>query len=420
MKILNNNYICAIDISSSKVAAVVVKTNKRNITDIFFEMMPSRGIKGGSIVDSIDLIACVEAVMKNLKAKSGINIKYLYTDFSGQGITTGHSHAIIPLAERGNKVITLSDIARVNEQARILGSSLEEEIIDEVPFSYAIDSKNNISNPLGLYSHRLEVDLYLVCAKLSSIQTLTRVVNQAGYEIKDLFFSATSTSYAVFDKNIKKGVNVLCDIGSDISEILIFRDGMLKNVEILNHGGDDLTVELAEVLKIPVELAEDVKRSYASIQDFSRAHPDKEILVKKNNIYKPIKQSLVIETVTSRAKLISEAIKKKIEANVSPIEIDNFVVCGRTILSEGFLEMLESNLGVSVKLGRVTNPQMLLLVNNNSDSMGQKYLTYLVCLGMISRILNDDQSKMISASEPVHNPVFKIINKFKEVYQEYF
>ena len=420
MRILGNNYICAMDISSSKVAAAAAKINKQNIAEIFFEMMPAKGVKRGSITDSIDLIACIESVMKNLKAKSGLNIKYIYTDFSGQDISTKHSHAIIPLADRGNKVITLSDIEKVSEQSRILGSSLEEEIIDQVPFNYAIDSQHSISNPLGLYSHKLEVDLYLVCAKLSSIQTLTRVVNQAGYEIKDLFFSATSTSRSVFNENIKNGVHLLCDIGSDITEILIFRDGMLKKAEILPLGGDDLTEELSNALKIPWELAEDVKRSYGSIQDSSRTRADKEILVKKDNIYKPIKQSFVIETVTAKAKLICEAIKKKIESHISLEEVNNFVVCGRAVYLEGFLEMLENNLGVSVKLGKVINPGLHNLVHANSDSRGQKYLSYLTCLGMIYRILNDEQPKMIASGSNTHHPVIKIINKFKEVYQEYF
>ncbi len=185
----------------------------------------------------------------------------------------------------------MSDIEKVNEQARILGSSLQEEIIHQIPHSYTIDSTDNILNPVGLYSHRLEVDLYLVNAKLSFIQSLTRVVNQAGYEIKDLFFSGLATSEAVFDKELKKGINIICDIGSDITELLIFEDGILKNIEILPIGGDDLTEQLQNILKIPYDLAEGIKRSYANLGEHAKISQDREILIKKNNIYKPIKQS---------------------------------------------------------------------------------------------------------------------------------
>lgn len=427
MGILNSSdYICALDISSSKVSGAVAKIKRKDITDIFFETLPSKGIKRGSISDSIALITCVEAVLKNLKTKSGINIAYIYINISGENIITKHSRAIVPLAERGNKIITLSDIQKVNEQARILGSSLEEEIIDEIPFGYTIDSRNNISSPLGLYSHKLEVDLYLVCAKLSSLQTLTRVINQAGYEIKDLFFSAVATSQGVFDirsRNFTEQVNILCDIGSDITEILIFKNAMLKDIAILPVGGDDLTIALSEALNIPFELAEEVKKSYGRIQDFNDAgtQQDKEILIKKDNIYKPIKQKAVVDIVTSKAKLISGYIKEKIQQVMPFNEVNNLVVCGRTVLLEGFIEVLENNLGATVKLARAANPKILSLAGNNDVLSGHKYLTYLTTLGMVSKALQDEQIQfMPDCNASGKHPVSKIFNRIKEVCQEYF
>ena len=124
-----NNYICALDIGSSKIAAAVAEIKRKRISNIFFDSIPSKGVKCGIIVDSIDLVSSISKLMKNLKVKSGIKIKFLYANISGQDIVTKHSQAIVPLAERGNKVITRQDLQRVNEQARILGSGLEEEII---------------------------------------------------------------------------------------------------------------------------------------------------------------------------------------------------------------------------------------------------------------------------------------------------
>jgi len=105
-----NNYICALDIGSSKIAAVVAQLKRKHITNLFFDSLAVKGIKRGVIIDSIDLIGCISRVLKNLKVKSGINIKSVYTNISGQNIITKHSHAVIPLAERGNKVISALDI----------------------------------------------------------------------------------------------------------------------------------------------------------------------------------------------------------------------------------------------------------------------------------------------------------------------
>ncbi len=294
-----NNYICALDIGSSKIAVVLAVIKKKNIINIYFDSIASKGVKHQTIVDSISLIDSLGRLMKNLKAKSAINIKFVSVNISGQDLLTKHSRAIVPLAERGNKVITVSDLQRVNEQARILGSSLEDEIIHLIPYSYSIDSKQNIANPVGLYSHRLEGDLYLICSKLSHIQSLSRAINQSGFEIKDVYFSGLATAKVVFDKESQEGLNLICDIGSDICEILVFRNGSLKDIEILPIGGDDLTMQLQDALKIPFELAEDIKRSYGIITEHEQISEDKEILVKKSDLYKPIKQKLVSEIITS-------------------------------------------------------------------------------------------------------------------------
>jgi cell division protein FtsA len=415
-----SNYICALDIGSSKIAGIVADVKKRQINNIYLEIAPSKGIQKGVIVNSIDLVNSIGQLLMNLKSKSGINIKFIYANISGQNIVTRHSNAIIPLAERGNKVITTSDIYQINEQARILGSSLEEEAIHQIPFSYSIDSKSGISNPLGLYSHRLEVDLYLVCGKLSSIQTLTRVINQAGYEIKDLFFSGIATVEAIFNQDFKKGINIFCDIGSDTVELLLFDNGTLKNIEILPIGGDDLTRELSEMLKIPFELAEDIKRSYGAIGDYSDPGLDKEILLKKDNLYKPIKQKVIMEIMTSKTKSICQAIKEA-QGRIIPSEkVDNFITCGRMVLLEGFLEALESSLGISVRIGKINNSEIVSLVNQNHALSGQKYLTYITALGMICQALHVRPQGIFSAASPQHNPIFKAINKVKDIYQEYF
>jgi cell division ATPase FtsA len=76
--------------------------------------------------------------------KSGVKIRNIYTNIPAPNVIVKHSRAIIPLAERGNKVVTPSDVMRVNHQAKVLGANLEEEIIHRIPYSYSVDSKEGV------------------------------------------------------------------------------------------------------------------------------------------------------------------------------------------------------------------------------------------------------------------------------------
>lgn len=417
---MSNNYICAVDIGSHKISASAARIKKKRITALFSETVDSKGVRKGTITNSPELSRCIERLLKKLKAKSGMNIKAICVNISGQDVIAKHSRAILPLAERGNKVITSSDMHKVIEQARILGLGLEEEIIHQIPFSYSIDSKNDILEPLGLYSHRLEVDLYLICAKASSVQSLSRAVNQSGYEIKSLFLSGMATSRAVFGEEIRTGTNILCDIGSDITELLIFSEGRLRSIEIIPLGGADLTEEIRDALKIPFDLAEEVKKTYCNVADSAGIQEDKEILIKKDNAYKPIKQKLLSEAASAKTKLICRAIKEAIEKTASSNQVNGFVCAGRAALLEGFLETLENTLGIPVKLGRVIDPALSPFVYKEANMSGQKYLTYLTSLGMLCEALQPEADHPLSSAQSSRNLLVKAINKIKEVYQEYF
>ena len=417
---LKNSYICAVDIGSTKIAAVVAEIKQKKVASVFFEMVASKGVRQGTIVNSIELVGALERLLSALRRKSGIKIKFIYANISGQDVVTKHSRAIIPLAERGNKVITPYDIHKVNEQARILASSLNEEIIDQVPFGYTIDSKNNVLNPLGLYSHKLETDLFLICGKLAAIQSLIRAVNQAGFQIKDLFFSGMATATAIFPKQGSSGQTVLLDIGSDSTEVLLFKDGFLRTIDTLGAGGDDVTAALSGDLKIPFALAEEVKLSHVIIGDTSLIPEEKEVLVKKDAVYKSIQQRAVSRIATDRALALCQAIAGSIEKATPLHQLDGVIAVGRSSMLDGFLEMLESHLMVPVRFGRVTNPDIISLFGKEDAVSGKRYLPFVTALGIVCKALQKEQPQVLSQYRTPPNLAGKFIDYIKEMYHEYF
>lgn len=413
------NYICGVDIGSSKVAAAVAEIKNKRIVRIFFELVPLYCVKKGVITDSIELVGALSRVIKNLKAKSGLPVKHIYTNFSGENLVARHSRAVIPLAERGNKVITLSDMQRVNEHARILGSNLDEEIIHAIPISYAIDAKNNIVNPVGLYSHRLEADVYLLASKVAHLQSLSRIANQAGCEIKNAFFSGAACAKALFAAKTS-GTDIVCDIGGDMTELMLYKDGLLRQVLILPVGAANLTYALQKSLNIPFDLAEEIKITHGRVGEADQISEDKEVLIKKNTAYKPIKQKLIVEIMSSEAQALFGHIKEGIAKPGFCDEGRNFIAAGRSILLEGFLESMENSLGSAIKVGRVNNPDIRPQIDREESASGHKYLSFLTSLGIIAEAFSLQYQLRHAAPKPARNIVFRTINRVKEVYQEYF
>lgn len=415
-------YICALDIGSSKIAACCADLRGNRIADLTFESTLSQGVKFGSIVDSIELVDAVTRLMKQVKEKSGIAVKSVVAGLSGQDIVTKHSRAVIPLAERGSKVIGSADIERVIAQARILGSSIDEEVIHSIPFSYSVDTKSNIANPAGLYGHKLEVDLFMICSRLSSVQTLVHAIGQAGLDVEELFFSGLASNEVVFGNPLRKGTDILCDIGRDFTELLFFSDGQIRTILILPIGGADFTAVVADSLDIPAEFAEEIKISHGQIGDFRQVKEDQEVLVKKETGYKPIRRRLLCEILSSKAKSMAQTIREAAEKVVALAEVNKFILLGRTIQQEGLLELLEQELSINVEYGRVQDPKISLPFAGKSKELlaGRKNLTYIPALGLVLLSLYSMQLKASSPLSSHPNPLLRIAGKAKEIYQEYF
>jgi cell division protein FtsA len=414
-------YVCSLDIGSSKIAGCCAELKGDRIIDLTCDSVPVQGVKYGSIVDSIEFVDSASRLMKRLKDKSGISIRSVVAGISGQDIITRHSSAVIPLSERGSKVITSADIEKVDGQACILGSSIDEEIIHSIPFGYTVDSKTDIVNPAGLYGHKLEVDMFLVCVRLPLMQTVVHAIGQAGFDVEELFFSGLASSEVVFRTAIRKGPDILCDIGSDFTELLFFNDGHIRSILSLPFGGAGFTSVVADSLDIPLDFAEDIRISHGQIGDFSRIKEDQEVLVKKEAGYKPIRQRLLCEILTSKAKSMVSSIKESINKVCVLSEVNNFILLGRTIQQEGFLELLEAELGVNVEYGRVHDPKISIPAGKSRELLtGRKNLTYITALGLVYLSLYSQQKKMSSPLSSHPNPLLKIIGKAKEIYQEYF
>jgi cell division protein FtsA len=419
---MKNNYICALDLGSSKIAAgLAVFSKKEKISSLYLESVPSRGFKHGKIMDPVDLSDSLGKLLNKLKVKSGINVKSVYINIYGQDIITKHSRATIALAERGNKIVTQRDMQRSVEEALILGSRLEEEIIEQMPVGYKIDDQDSIINPLGLYGHALSVDLYLICAKSSYIQTVHRLMCNIGYDVRCLFLSATAVSKIVFGpEQSKNGCRIFVDIGSDLAQIYLFKEGMLRNIETVYSGGDELTYELARTIKAPFELAEDIKRSYATIGEYKAAE-DKQVMIRKDAQYDPVSQRLICEVVTAKAAVLIESIKMSAAKMVSGSEsIESFMVGGRAVLLDGFLEMMEAALGFPVKMIRFYNREYFDYAQCESVKSAPRFLNFATVLGIIHQAFELTRNKRLLRPLSHLSPLQRVITRAKEIYQEYF
>lgn len=420
---MSSNYICALDLGSSKIACSLAKLKRHDsIESLFLDSIPSKGIRRGRIVDSQDAADSIDKLLKIMKQRSGINIHFVCINICSHDVSAKHSSTVISLAERGSKLITPSDLRRVREEASILGTELEEEIIQAIPFSYNVDGRDNITNPLGLYGRKLGIDLFIISVNTGYLQGIHRLLNRLGYEIKHLFLSGLATSKVILDEDsLRDGLYVFCDIGADLTEIVIFENAVLQHIETLSFGGDDLTQEIAGAFKIPFELAEEIKCTYARVAESDQITADKEVMIKKDDYYRAIPQRKVCEVITYKARSFCSRINDKLNQLITRDKvISKIFVGGRTVLVDGFLETMESMVGIPIDMTNSCRSPFLSNTKLDSVSSVPLFLNYATSLGILCEAIEHSKGSRFPSLAPSKNLALSIIDWIKEIYQEYF
>ncbi|MBM3249156.1 MAG: cell division protein FtsA [Candidatus Omnitrophica bacterium] len=402
--------ICAIDLGSSHIVAALAKVSKKGKFDyLHVEEIASKGINNGVVSDIASLSDSIQQIVQSFKNKTKFKIGDVIVNVNGNNVSCRYSQATIPLLERGSKLISENDVKKVKHQARILGLDLEEELLHEFVRSYSIDNYGEVKNPVGLYGRKISVDLYMIISKSSYTDNIVEALSQAGLEVRNLVFSGLASSLSVLTEHELQSGCFLINMGAATTEILFFKNGTLKHVEILKIGGNNITECIASKLKISWELAEELKRSYVSAI-LEEIRTDEEVLVKKTATYRPIKRKLIAESCKETIDEMIELIREKIDKSSFKDQAESgIIITGGASHLAGLLELVESKVGLSTRLGKV----------KNVSSAVHKNPKFATVIGLISYYIDNS----LLNKHPIQkgkNIIESLVNQARYIYQEYF
>ena len=375
---------CGLDIQSDKIFAAcgLFDNKKERFMDISCQSGPARGIKNGKISE-LGLLA--ESAAKVLNGFSGLSagrIKSLYVSTRSSKLKANQSLGVIPISERSSKIITSGDMAKANHQAYSLGLNIEERVLHQIIQGYIIDKpsasprggQNKVLNPLGLYGQRLEVDTLLITDLVQDADSLISAVERSGFKVKSLVLAGYAAGLAVLPDSSRIKGCCLFEIGFDSTQMLIFKEGIIRGFEIIPFGAHDVTEAIARELKVPTETALVLKLSYGNII-LGNVSPDDEVLLKKEQSYRPLKRKVLCEIIERKWKEFFALTKERLAMHQKDLDLsEGIVVSGRDVLLEGLLESFEANFALPARLAKMEN----LSIND---------LSYSACVGLLKYAL---------------------------------
>ncbi|MDP8212669.1 MAG: cell division protein FtsA [Candidatus Zapsychrus exili] len=411
-KILREKIFCGLDLGSKKIKAAVLRVNNpRDIEIIDVQESDTHGFKNASVQDLGELSECVHSILSSLSKKIKVKLKEIQLGVNGDLIDVRQATTAIPLIDKGSKIITSRDIKRVSDQNKLLGTKMEEEILHDLPQAYKIDDDNLALNPIGLYGRKLSASSLMILSSANRVRNITRSVHHAGYDVVNLMYSSYVASDVALDEEQKLAGCVLVDIGSTVTSILVFKEGIIRYVNKISFGGNNFTEGISRKINLPFDLSESIKKAHAVVTD-SDQRRDEEILIKRENSYVPIKKKEIYQAIEPESQCLIETIQDSIKNSGLFDQINSeIVMVGGGSLLPGLVERIGKEVNLPTKLGKINISKGKQHVNSSffAQAVGLAYIGFKRNYGYDSAL--DDYNLDFKR---------KVIEKFKELYHEYF
>jgi cell division protein FtsA len=257
--------ITAIDVGTTKVCTIISNVEEAgNIRVIGVGITPSTGLHKGLVVNIKEAGQSIQASLRKAELMSGHKVESAYIGVTGRHVTSVNNRGAISI-NTGDRVVRSDDLKRVLKTAQNIKVPPERKLLHIIPRGFALDGQTGVKNPVGMHGQRLDVETHMITAAISSVQNIMKCVRNIGLEIDDLVMEPLASSEAVLTEEEKQNGVILADIGGGTTDVAIFRDGSIWHTAVLPVAGYQLTRDVAMGLGLPFDVAENMKKRYASV-----------------------------------------------------------------------------------------------------------------------------------------------------------
>jgi len=252
--------IVALDIGTSKVVAVVAETLPEGRFEVLgLGQHESRGMRKGVVVNVETTVNSIQRALEEAELMADCKIRDVYTGIAGSHINSFNSRGRVAVRD---KEVTPADVARVIDTAKAVGIPTDQQVLHVLTQEFIVDDERGIHEPVGMSGLLLEVEAHIVTGAVSAAQNIIKCVRRCGLEVQDLILQPLASSLACLTADEKELGVVLVDIGGGTTDVAIFTGGSIRHTAVIPIAGDQITYDIAVMLRTPMPDAEDIKLRY--------------------------------------------------------------------------------------------------------------------------------------------------------------
>ncbi|MFT2718918.1 cell division protein FtsA, partial [Deinococcus sp. A31D244] len=349
----DNTIIVGLDIGTTKITTVIGEVGAHGMVDIIGSgTVNSEGMKRGSVVNLERATQAIKQSVQTAERVSGVKVESVFVSVAGNHAKAITSHGLAAI--RRNQEIGQSDVDRAIENARAVPLDPNLEIIHTLPQEYVVDGQEGIKSPVGMHGVRLEVDVHIVAGTAGPLLNLRRCVQEAGLKVDGFALHALASGLATLEAAEQNQTVIVVDMGGGTTDVAVFKRGNLVHSACIPIGGEHVTADLSQILKIPGEEAENVKRRYgAALPDLADKDLTLEITTSSGSTH-ALTAFELSRIIKPRMSEIFGLIRDEIDQALGPVELvaQGVILTGGASMLRGTPELARDRFRLPVRVGR--------------------------------------------------------------------
>ncbi len=254
-----NDVLVGVDIGSHKIKVVMGALEAGGVVRIL--AVGDSALKmNGSSNDLQTKVKALKEAVSQAEQLAGVDIKNVYVGISGNNLRVTPCNASVTV-ETGK--VSQSDIELAVKKATdgpVSGGSVE--IIHTFRIHFQLDDQPiTYQNPIDMTCTRLTAHVSIVTAPKNELINVREAIEQAGLNLEGFVLEAYAAGLSTLDEEERElGIAVL-DIGSESSDLAVFKNDAVIHANSLPAGGFLVTSDIPRSFGIPIALqrAEEIK-----------------------------------------------------------------------------------------------------------------------------------------------------------------
>ncbi len=259
-----NRFVTGLDVGTENVRAVIASVGKDGqLTIVGYNEGKSAGMRKGVPANLAGPAGAIDKMLGEAERMGGYDVRSAYVSINGSQILSTKTEGMIAVGTVEHEIDEV-DLDRVEDVAVTGRIPANRDVLDVVPLEYALDGQAGIKDPLGMSGARLEMRANVISALTPNCDNLKKATAAADVQAERLVPSAVAAGRAVLTERQKENGVAVIDFGGTTTSVAVYEEGDLQYVGVVPAGSNNITNDLAIVLAIDPDMAEEIKQRFVT------------------------------------------------------------------------------------------------------------------------------------------------------------